>query len=1168
MILTPKEELQKAIAERRACFVLGIGTSIATLGGPDPNNYVNWKGLLESGIKTVVAQNLNPSDEWESICRMLLESSELENKLIVGNKIEKELGGADHGRYQKWLEQTVGSLHNLEIKEDNKRLLQRIHSMGLPITTTNYDNLIETVTGRKCLTWKEDYHIHNSLHKADHCLHLHGHWADSSSVILGSKSYDKLIDGENKYNQALLKTLGTVGSLIFVGVNEGLKDPNFTKLRAWMSTVLKNTGQTHYILLLDSLVAQFKADFDLNKELITPIGYGNSHGDLLPFLEELHPGAISIPASLPAPEPFLPPGFEYLRVPTPSTAPPKRYRDYLQSYHLHYITRKEFLITYPYQQCEGLMAEEDYINKLLGHGSTYTSCIIHGKGGLGKSRLTLELGFMALQRGWTVIRVKNTAQDLQQLVSTFSVGGKYVLLFDYIEDNRLFNQADIERLADEAGLRIVALANCRNTFLNHKRINVHDENCLAINLDAAPDYTQFVIQRLLQLATDGGIINPTDYAQVSPAFAVFLVFLKARNPLHKVEIRNLSHFRDWVKNRLCVTLGVQNWDDISEDAFILFAQLPAKNASCQKMKADFETRKILSKLIKDGWVEESNDGSETILESLHDIISDEILIGHYSENPTDIKEKLNRCFLKSISLSTTSSWILSHERIFDVCRFEDGVFAELLGSVLSSNYKALESVHKEICFTEVITTNERFEIFRQYPKPFESTFTQKWFGQILGYAGGIARKLESSAILITTIKHLLRKWISANPKFLHTEMGAKITAACINLASENVEYKKQAVEYVEKYAHESISRITLRELLDAKIFPSQVKDAVSIHLRKHNAKNFSSFVLCSWLSNVDDPYYVKDHVNVFLTHNLNSYDSSSFVITSWLENTKDLEAIKPHILKLINANLENPKLNFVLEKWIEIGKDLALIENQIKIFLDLNKDAFDISFIIKPWLSSKGNPEIVQEFVFEFLGRQNNPSSTNFVIRAWLKATKEVERIEEHLIRYLKSNDQSKEAQYVINAWLEAGGDPHLIRPHVNNYLKCFGEIEEASFVWEPWISKTREVLPFKEQLEMYLKLHSTNINSTYILVAAVTAVKADIWLRPYVSKNLSAVAKPTTKVFYKLIITWINAGGDYEFIKDLLPKHEGNQKLKYFFEEAQKLLRRQTTKRGTPSPR
>jgi len=82
-----------------------------------------------------------------------------------------------------------------------------------------------------------------------------------------------------------------------------------------------------------------------------------------------------------------------------------------------------------------LFYSENDILKLLGSKES-NGLVIHGQGGIGKTRLMLELGKrLARKNDYVVLQVSTTFKLFNQLVEYIEIrpDKNYVLLFDYIE---------------------------------------------------------------------------------------------------------------------------------------------------------------------------------------------------------------------------------------------------------------------------------------------------------------------------------------------------------------------------------------------------------------------------------------------------------------------------------------------------------------------------------------------------------------------------------------------------------------------------------------------------------------------------------------------------------------------------------------------------------------
>jgi hypothetical protein len=78
------------------------------------------------------------------------------------------------------------------------------------------------------------------------------------------------------------------------------------------------------------------------------------------------------------------------------------FRAYLRCNKLPYYRLSDHKKSFPPSQ-ETEIHDEEGLLQILESG-TVTGLVITGAGGVGKSRLTLELGFLAQQKGWVVLR--------------------------------------------------------------------------------------------------------------------------------------------------------------------------------------------------------------------------------------------------------------------------------------------------------------------------------------------------------------------------------------------------------------------------------------------------------------------------------------------------------------------------------------------------------------------------------------------------------------------------------------------------------------------------------------------------------------------------------------------------------------------------------------------
>ncbi len=165
-------------------------------------------------------------------------------------------------------------------------VIEALRDLEIPIATTNYDSLIENVTGDEPVTWRDDARMVRVLRRDEAgILHLHGHWEDPDSVVLGMRSYEDVLGAARA--QFLQQAITAFNSLLFVGCGEGLKDPNFGALRRWL-VQFAGWEYRHFRLALQSEARAVAAEHEAS-ERIAVIAYGTKHDDLAPFLRRLRP---------------------------------------------------------------------------------------------------------------------------------------------------------------------------------------------------------------------------------------------------------------------------------------------------------------------------------------------------------------------------------------------------------------------------------------------------------------------------------------------------------------------------------------------------------------------------------------------------------------------------------------------------------------------------------------------------------------------------------------------------------------------------------------------------------------------------------------------------------------------------------------------------------------
>jgi hypothetical protein len=192
------ENLKGEIAARRCIAIIGAGVSISST---DNAPCASWTGLLHHGVQRCVDVVPNLPEGWAARSGADIDSGDIDDLLSGAEKVSRKLGAPLSGEYSRWLRESVGALHAV-----HREILEALKELGVVLATTNYDDLIEGVTGLPTVTWMDGARVERVLRGDEPAVvHFHGHWQRPESVILGIRSYEQVLG--NEHAQAMLRAM-------------------------------------------------------------------------------------------------------------------------------------------------------------------------------------------------------------------------------------------------------------------------------------------------------------------------------------------------------------------------------------------------------------------------------------------------------------------------------------------------------------------------------------------------------------------------------------------------------------------------------------------------------------------------------------------------------------------------------------------------------------------------------------------------------------------------------------------------------------------------------------------------------------------------------------------------------------------------------------------------
>ncbi len=241
-----------------------------------------WEGLIAAAARK--CHTLGAKDSFlDSVTQQLAVKGDMDLLLSAAELVHKKLESFGKGEFARWLRELLA-----DMPLSDSTLINAIAGLDATIVTTNYDDLIQRATTLKGVTWKNEAEVTRTIRgDARQIIHLHGHWNEPESVVLGIRSYE--VVRTNDHTQQTLKALGMTRSFVFVGCgDDGLSDPDFGNFLSWLKDTEESAGveHRHYRLV--------RRSEDVRQQgRIFPLIYGDDYNELPGFLQRLNPAAAT-----------------------------------------------------------------------------------------------------------------------------------------------------------------------------------------------------------------------------------------------------------------------------------------------------------------------------------------------------------------------------------------------------------------------------------------------------------------------------------------------------------------------------------------------------------------------------------------------------------------------------------------------------------------------------------------------------------------------------------------------------------------------------------------------------------------------------------------------------------------------------------------------------------
>ena len=214
--------MRELLATGKVLFIVGSGVSA---GATDWNPLASWQGLIKNGLAETGKVANVPQKQLDAYSE-LVDTGDLHNLLSAASFVTAKLQGPKGGDYKAWLRQTFEGL-----RAKRREVLEALKNLPVTLATTNYDGLLEEVTGRPAVTWRETNKVERVLRgDGEGIVHFHGFWDDSGVRRVPRSRRITSASSRPSTRRRCSRRFASLKTLVFVGCRYGLLDPNFGNL--------------------------------------------------------------------------------------------------------------------------------------------------------------------------------------------------------------------------------------------------------------------------------------------------------------------------------------------------------------------------------------------------------------------------------------------------------------------------------------------------------------------------------------------------------------------------------------------------------------------------------------------------------------------------------------------------------------------------------------------------------------------------------------------------------------------------------------------------------------------------------------------------------------------------------------------------------------------------
>ncbi len=622
------------------------------------------------------------------------------------------------------------------------------------------------------------------------------------------------------------------------------------------------------------------------------------------------------------------------------------FKQFLASRNLPYFSRDLYLS----EIGQNPVSQFDTVVQFLTQGNDARTHVIFGPGGVGKTRLSIEICQKAEQAGWWPIRVdrKASVSELDSICRSQADAAKLLLFIDYAE---AFEELDhlpeaVARLASDGKHRLSILASTRSSSLQKvidRLSDLHPEVTDLSRQKAQDGYADWVVRKIIDHFS---IPKPDEIAitckglPVMGAFAGFLFQRDRRQfDLQFGNLAAVKGFADWASVRLKILEDRFPAQPVQELLADLVVRLPMPQHEVDTFRANTGVhRDIFDILTADRWIEAESEAYS----AAHDVLADAILARHLSAMPGVEQNRAQDIAIAALRENRIDRCMAAFDRLGEHTVFEKLSGKALVQALMNDDSERTLQIIPALIKSRLLHPAELIALLASSDVLRARLAELPQAHLTLARAAEWATAKGRTAIDRTTAELALNAPLGSAVAFQHP---SNMVLRCAH-AFDPKRFQNDVIERLLKAPAALDSHYLIVSLLKFGTQPNDASPYLVSWLADNSTAIKASFVYQAWLDAKGEVDAVREKLLLWLAEH-GTKAEARFVYKAWLDAKGEVDAVREKLLLWVAEHGTTVDAQFVYNAWLKSGEPLDPIKTACETWLLNHWHSEDAVYVTK-----------------------------------------------------------------------------------------------------------------------------------------------------------------------------------------------------------------------------